>query len=85
MCVTVERSEMSRFTEGSWLGSFTANNERAIGTLKPSSGQKRKCFERIPSRPEFACKLPGMVFQLLPFSLSNSLYEFVLGHGMNIF
>ena len=29
VCVTVERSEMSKFTEGSWQGSFTVNNERA--------------------------------------------------------
>ena len=26
---------------------FTANNERAVQTLKPSSAQK-KCFEKIP-------------------------------------
>ena len=36
------------------LGSFTVNNVTAVRTLKPSSKQK-KCFERIPSRPEFAC------------------------------
>ena len=31
------------------------NNERAVQTLKPSS-EEQTCFERIPSRPEFACK-----------------------------
>ena len=31
---------MSKFTEGSWQGSFTVNNERAVRTLKPSYEQK---------------------------------------------
>ena len=30
MCVTVEGSDMSKFTEASWQGSFTVNNERAV-------------------------------------------------------
>ena len=54
--MTVGRSDMSKFTEGSWQGSFTVNNERAV------------CFERIPSRPEFACKFAdwfSSVFQSL--------------------
>ena len=55
VCVTVGRSDMSKFREGSWQGSFTINNERAVRTLKPSSEEK-KCVERIPSRPEFAGK-----------------------------
>ena len=38
--VTVGRSDMSKFTEGSWQGSFTANNEISVRTLKPSSEQK---------------------------------------------
>ena len=65
MCVTVERSDMSKFTEGSWQGSFTVNNERAVRTLKPSSEQKKKCFERIPLRPEFACKFSDWISSVL--------------------
>ena len=42
------------------VGSFTVNNERAFCTWKPSSEQK-KCFERIPSRPDFACKFADWV------------------------
>ena len=30
VCVTVEGSDMSKFTGGSWQGSFTVNNERAV-------------------------------------------------------
>ena len=30
MCMMVERSDMSKFTEGSWQGSFTVNKERAV-------------------------------------------------------
>jgi len=45
---------MSKFTEESWEGSFTVNNGRAVRNLKPSFEEK-KCFERIPLRPEFAC------------------------------
>ena len=66
LCVTVG-SDMSKFTEGSWQGSFTVNNERTVRTLKPSTEQK-KCFERIPSRPEFPCKFAdwfSSVFQSL--------------------
>ena len=40
VCMTVGRRDMSEFTEGSWQGSFTVNNERSIRTLKPSSEQK---------------------------------------------
>ena len=54
MCMTAGRSDMSKFPEGSWQGSLTVNNERVVRALKQSSGQK-KCFEIIPSRPEFAC------------------------------
>ena len=54
VCMMAGRSDLSKFTEGSWQGSFTVNNERAVRTLKPSS-EEQKCFERIPSRPEFAC------------------------------
>ena len=36
VCVTVERSDMSKFTEGSWQGSFTVNNERAVLASKQS-------------------------------------------------
>ena len=34
VCVTVGRSEMSKFTEGSWQagGPFTVNNEKAVRT-----------------------------------------------------
>ena len=53
----VGRSDMSKFTEGSWQGSFTVNSERAV-----------YLNERIPSRPEFACKFAdwfSSVFQSL--------------------
>ena len=36
VCVTVGRSDMSKFTEGSWQGSFTVNNERAVVASKQS-------------------------------------------------
>ena len=55
VCMMAGRSDLSKIAEGSWQGSFTVNNERAVRTLKPSS-EEQKCFERIPSRPEFACK-----------------------------
>ena len=54
VCMMAGHSDMSKFTEGSWQGLFTVNNERAVRTLKPS--EEQKCFERILSRPEFACK-----------------------------
>ena len=47
VCVTVERSDMSKFTEGSWQGSFTVNNERAVRTLKPSSEQKKNALREF--------------------------------------
>ena len=34
--VTVEHSDLSKFTEGSWQGSFTVNNERAVLASKQS-------------------------------------------------
>ena len=43
--VTVERSDMSRFTEGSWQGSFIVNNVTAVRTLKPSSEVKNALRE----------------------------------------
>ena len=55
VCMMAGPNDLSKFTEGSWQGLFTVNNERAVRTLKPSS-EEQKCFERIPSRPEFACK-----------------------------
>ena len=45
VCVTVGRSDMSKFREGSWQGSFTINNERAVRTLKPSSEEKNALRE----------------------------------------
>ena len=48
VCVTVERSDMSKFTEGSWQGSLTVNNERAVLASKQSrknhdiQGQRKK-------------------------------------------
>ena len=49
---------MSKFTEGSWQGSFTVNNERTVQTFKPSFEQKKSTLREfaIPSRPEFASK-----------------------------
>ena len=45
VCVTVGRSDVSKFTEGSWQGSFTVNNERAVQTLKYLSEQKNALTE----------------------------------------
>ena len=45
VCVTVGRSAVSKFTEGSWQGSFTVNNERAVQTLKHLSEQKNALTE----------------------------------------
>ena len=55
--VTVGRSDMSRFTEGIWQGSFTVNNKRAVRTLKPSSEQK-KCFEKLANQKRRHMPLP---------------------------
>ena len=54
VCMMDGRSDLSKFAELSRQGSFTVNNLK-VQTLKPSS-EEQKCFERIPSRPEFACK-----------------------------
>ena len=32
VCMTVGRSDMFTFTEGSWHGAFPVNNEGALGT-----------------------------------------------------
>ena len=45
VCVTVGRSDVSKFTEGSWQGSFTVNNERVVQTLKHLSEQKNALTE----------------------------------------
>ena len=54
MCVTVGRSDMSKFTEGSWQGSFTVINERSVRTLEPSSEQKNALRKFLQSQ-----KLPA--------------------------
>ena len=46
VCVTVGRSDMSKFTAGSLQGAFTVNNERTV----------LKYFVGIPSRPKCVCK-----------------------------
>ena len=56
VCMMAGRSDLSKFTELRWQGSFTVNNERAVRTLFKPSSEEQICFERIPSRPEFACK-----------------------------
>ena len=43
--VTVGGSDMSKFTEGSWQGSFTVNNITAVRNLKPFSEQKNALRE----------------------------------------
>ena len=45
VCVMVGHSDVSKFTEGSWQGSFTVNNERAVQTLKHLSEQKNALTE----------------------------------------
>ena len=50
VCMTVGRSDMSKFTEGSWQGSFTVNNVTAVQTLKPSSKQKNALREFLQGR-----------------------------------
>ena len=64
MCVTVGRSDMSKFTAGSLQGAFTVNNERTV----------LKYFVGIPSRPKCVCKFAdwfSSVFQ----SLSAGAYQ----------
>ena len=65
MCVTVGRGDMSRFTEGSWQGSFTVNNERAVRTLKPSSEQENALREFLQGH-NLLVNFPTLVFQRLP-------------------
>ena len=50
MCVTVGRSDMSKFTEGSWQGSFTVINERSVRTLEPSSEHKNALRKFLQSQ-----------------------------------
>ena len=50
VCVTAGRSDMSKFTEGSWQGSFTVNNVTAVRTLEPSSKQKNAVREFLQGR-----------------------------------
>ena len=38
--MTVGRNDKSKFTEGSWQGSFTVNNVTAVRALEPSSKRK---------------------------------------------
>ena len=40
VCLMVGRSDMLKFTESSWQGSLTVNNEIAVRTSKPSYEQK---------------------------------------------
>ena len=46
VCVTVECSDMSKFTKGSWQGSFTVKNERAVLASK----QSRKSLHSRPKQ-----------------------------------
>ena len=48
--MTVGRSDMSKFTEGSWQGSFTVNHVTAVQTLKPSSTPKNALREFLQGR-----------------------------------
>ena len=47
VCVTAEHSDVSKFTEGSWQGSFAVNNERAVLASK----QSRKSWYSQPPPP----------------------------------
>ena len=55
--MTVGRSDMSKFTEGSWQGSFTVNSERAVQVFNNEVLLNKKSgLREIPSRPGFDCK-----------------------------
>ena len=41
---------MSKFTEGSWQGSFTVINERSVRTLEPSSEHKNALRKFLQSQ-----------------------------------
>ena len=55
LILTVERSEMSKFAEGSWQGSFTVNNER--GGL--ASKQSRISWYSRPKNKLHTCSYSG--------------------------
>ena len=58
VCATDGRSDMSKFTEGSWQGSFTINNERAVRTLKPSSKEKKNALREFRQGQNLLVNLP---------------------------
>ena len=58
VCVTVGRNDMSKVTEGSWQGSFTISNERAVGTLKPSSEKKKHALREFLHGQNLLVNLP---------------------------
>ena len=60
VCVTVGRSDMLTFTEGSWQGAFTVNIERAVRTLKPSSKQKNASREFLQGQNLFVNLSTGL-------------------------
>ena len=68
MCMIVGHSDMSKFPRGSWQGSFTVYSKQWKSSLNfKAIFWTKKCFERIPSRPKFACKFVygSSVFQSL--------------------
>ena len=65
--MTVGCNDVSKFSEGSWQGSFYSKQWKRSSNFKAFVWIKQ-CFDRIPLRPEFACKFAdwfSSVFQLL--------------------
>ena len=48
--MTVERSDMSKFTEGSWQGLFTVNNEQAVLASKQS---RKSRYSRLKKKQNY--------------------------------
>ena len=61
--MTVERSDMSKFTEGSWQGLFTVNNEQAVLASKQS---RKSRYSRLKKKKLHTCSYSGHAFRRKP-------------------
>ena len=75
VCMMVERSDMSKFTEGSWQGSFTVNNERAVLASK----QSRKSWYSRPKKTIQVQAFRRKLKRLRLFSHNKKAYGFNRG------
>ena len=64
--MTVGRSDMSKFTDGSWQGLFTVNHVTAVQTLKLSSIQKM--LSENSFKAGICLYICRLVFQCLPIA-----------------